>query len=247
MSAHVYWRLNFSGGNGSNISFAEIEMHTSVGGADVCTGGTAGGTNINSSFPSANAFDDNLATDCELTSSSSGTISYQFTSAQAIVEYVVTSSASLAATYAPNAWTFEYSDDGSTWTIAAYVRGQASWSTNEARTLPVNAGAETGKKSNPSLPAMQSTPPTGNGARLTGMRSAGTGTTVSGTVSVAGTGTSGLLVVVYDKISRQPIGQVLSGAGGAYSVNCGGFTDVYVCAFDPTTYQMIGYDEVVPG
>lgn len=125
--SHVYWRINFATpNNGNNPAICELAMHTSVGGSDVCTGGTAGGTSINGSFPAANAFDGNLTgTDCQTTATPS-TISYQFGSAQTIVEYAVTASATLAATYAPQNWTFEYSDDGSTWTVAAYARAQVS-------------------------------------------------------------------------------------------------------------------------
>ena len=62
MSAHVYWRINFATPtNGNNPAICELAMHTSVGGSDVCSGGTAGGTSINASFPAANAFDGNLS------------------------------------------------------------------------------------------------------------------------------------------------------------------------------------------
>lgn len=245
MAAHLYWRLNFaSPTNGSNPAVAEIAMHTTVGGSNVCTGGTAGGTNINGSFPATNAFDGNTATDCQTTAAAS-TISYQFASAQAIVEYTVTSSASLAASFAPDTWTFEFSDNGTTWTVAHYVRNQVGWATTETRTFAVSEIGNAYLKAK--LAAVQTTTPVGNGARLLAMRSAGTATTVSGTVSVLGTATAGIIVVAYDKLSRAPIGQAVSNGSGNYSINCGGFTNVYVCAFDPTSYQMIGYDEVIPG
>lgn len=47
MAAHRYWRLHIAGQNGGSFSGAllvlltEVEMRTSVGGADQCTGGTA--------------------------------------------------------------------------------------------------------------------------------------------------------------------------------------------------------------
>ncbi|WP_439891613.1 hypothetical protein ACS7SF_02940 [Ralstonia sp. 25C] len=245
MATHLYWRLNFaSPTNGSNPAVAEIAMHTTVGGSNVCTGGTAGGTNINGSFPATNAFDGNTGTDCQTTSSSS-TISYQFASAQAIVEYTVTSSASLAASFAPDTWTFEFSDNGTTWTVAHYVRNQVGWAATETRTFAVSEIGNAYLKAQ--LAAVQTTTPVGNGARLLAMRSAGTATTVNGVVSVLGAVTAGIIVVAYDKASRMPIGRAVSAADGSYSINCGGFTNVYVEAFDPTSYQMIGYDEVTPG
>lgn len=248
MAAHTYWRLNFSAGNGSNIGLAEIAMHTSLGGVNVCTGGTAGGTNINGSFPAANAFDGNTATDCQLTSGSTGTISYQFAVGLDIVEYAVTSSASLAATAAPNSWTFEYSDNGSTWTIAAYVRGQVGWTTSELRTLPVNAGAETGQQ----LKALrQATSPgvaNAGGSVQIGHAPTPGPKTVSGTVTVSGTATGGLLVRAYAKATGEFIGSATTAGDGTYSIKCGAnWADVYVLAFDPTTYQAVVYDQVVPG
>lgn len=245
MSAHVYWRLNFTAGNGSNIGLTEVGMRTSVGGATVTTGGTAGGTNVNGSFPAANAFDANTSTDYQ-SSAVASTLSYQFASAQAIVEYTLQASLTLAATFAPQNWTFEYSDDGATWTIAAYARTQTTWVAGEIRTFAVNAGAESGSELLSLRPSNASATP-GNGARQPAMRSAGPATTVSGTISVSGTGTAGLIVRAYDKSSGAMVGQATSGSGGAYSINCGGFTDVYVAAFDPTTYQAVIYDEVVPG
>lgn len=248
MSAHVYWRINFaSPSNGNNPAICELAMHTSVGGADVCAGGTAGGTNINASFPAANAFDGNLTgTDCQTTATSS-TISYQFASAQAVVEYVVTASATLAATYAPETWTFEYSDDGSTWTIAAYVRGQVSWGVSEARTFPVNAGAETSQQLKALRPAASPGAANVGGSVQLGHAPTPGPKTVSGTVTVNGTATGGLLVRAYAKATGEFIGQATTASDGAYSIKCGvNWADVYVIAFDPATFQALVYDQVVP-
>lgn len=247
MSAHLYWRLNFSQSSAANSpAIAELAMHTSVGGANVIGGGTAGGTNINASFPAANAFDGNTATDCQTTSQTS-TISYQFASAQAIVEYAITSSATLAAGYGPMNWTFEFSDDGSTWTIAAYVRAQTVWGASETRTFPVNAGAETARSFKPMNPANAGTVPAVN-IILLGKAPTPGPKTVSGTVTVNGTATGGLLVRAYAKATGELVGQATSASDGTYSIKCGAdWADVYVIAFDPTTYQAVVYDQVVPG
>jgi hypothetical protein len=255
MTAYLYWRCNFTASNGSNIGVAEIAMHTSIGGSDVCTGGTASGTNINSSYPATNAFDQNLATDCQLTSSS-GTIAYGFASSEAIVEYTVTSSATLANTYAPENWTFEGSPDGVNWTIMAYVRGQVAWGANETRTFPVNAGAESGHEIG--LGNMAAVSPSMSFAggskeifnpKLFGNRvfsPAGTDTHVSGVVSVLGTPTVGLLVRAYRTTDGVMMGQAYTNNSGAFSIECGGAASVYVVAFDPTTYQAIVYDQITP-
>lgn len=248
MSAHVYWRINFATPtNGSNPAICELAMHTSIGGSDVCSGGTAGGTSINASFPASNAFDGNLSgTDCQTTATPS-TISYQFATAQTIVEYAITASATLAATFAPETWTFEYSDDGSTWTIAGYARGQVSWSTSETRTFPVNAGAETGQQLKALRQAVTYTLPT-PGAVKQGIAPTPGPHTVSGTAYVGGVATAGIIVRAYAKTTGEFIGQATTGGGGTYSIKCGvNWGDVYVIGFDPTTYQSIAFDEVVPG
>lgn len=72
--------------------------------------------------------------------------------------------------------------------------------------------------------------------------------TVSGTVKVNGTATGGLLVRAYAKATGEFIGQATTDGSGNYSINCGAnWADVYVLAFDPTTYQAVVYDQVVPG
>jgi hypothetical protein len=72
-------------------------------------------------------------------------------------------------------------------------------------------------------------------------------TTVSGTVTVATVATGGLTVVAYSKRTFDKMGQTTTAGDGTYSIECGGSVDVFVVAFDPTTYQAIIYDEVVPG
>lgn len=247
MAAHLYWRLNFAAGtNGNNPAVAEIAMHTTAGGSNVATGGTAGGTSINASFPAANAFDGNTSTDCQ-TTASTATISYQFASAQAIVEYTVTASASLASSYGPMNWTFEYSDDGSAWTVAAYVRAQIGWGTSETRTFPVNAGSETARALKAVNPGITTAQPAATIVQMGKAPTPGP-KTVSGTVTVNGTATSGLLVRAYAKATGEFIGQATTAGDGTYSIKCGeDWADVYVIAFDPTTYQAVIYDQVVPG
>lgn len=249
MSAHLYWRLNFSANNGNNPALAELAMHTSVGGANVVGGGTAGGTNINASFPATNAFDGNTATDCE-TSNTPSTISYQFASAQAIVEYAITASASLAAGYGPKSWTFEYSDDGTTWTVAAYVTNEQQWGLSEVRTFPVNRIAPVTVNEKGQQPAVQITPASASGYAVVKLDRPINGPgphTVSGTVVVNGTYTAGILVRAYAKVTGELIGSTLTNGLGQFAINCGlNWTDVEVIAYDPVTYQALIFDQVTP-
>lgn len=104
-----------------------------------------------------------------------------------------------------------------------------------------------GKKLPTTQPALQVATPFGNGGRSVASRSAGTNTSVSGTVREMGAAASGKLVRVYDPVSGMFVGQTTSAGDGTYSVKTGGFPAVFVVAFDPTTYQMAGYDRVTPG
>lgn len=72
-------------------------------------------------------------------------------------------------------------------------------------------------------------------------------TTVSGHTK-EGTTPVSKVVMVFQKTTGTLIGTTVSDAStGAWSVNCGGIYDVFCVAFDPTTYQALVYDEVIPG
>jgi hypothetical protein len=70
---------------------------------------------------------------------------------------------------------------------------------------------------------------------------------VSGTCSVSGVATAGILVRVYAKNNGELLGQATADGSGNYTVKTGSVTDVYALFFNPTTYQMIGYDRITPG
>jgi hypothetical protein len=73
------------------------------------------------------------------------------------------------------------------------------------------------------------------------------GRTVSGTVTVLGVATAGLIVRAYAKATGDMIGQATTASDGTYSIKCGAnWADVTVIAYDPTTYQAIAFDRVVP-
>lgn len=241
MATHTYWRLNFTGGNGGNIAVAELAMHSTVGGSNVATGGTA----TSSTGTAANAFDGNTGTDCQMTTTS-GWIKYQFASPQAIVEYVVTTSATANVNTAPKTWTVDYSDDNSTWTSVAYVSNQTVWAQGEVRTLPVNAGAESGKGATSISRAFTASIPARNQIVI-GKAPSTTKTTVSGNVQVGGVNTSGLTVRAYAWATGEYVGEATTDGSGNYSIGCSLWDNVYVVAFDPTTYQAVVFDQVVPG
>lgn len=142
MAAHTYWRINVTANDGSAtaVEIAEVQMHTSIGGADACTGGTASASTSGGGAAS-NAFDDNAATKWGTTSSNvTGWIAYQFASAVDIVEYSIQAFTSNL-TRAPKAWSFEYSDDGSSWTPVETREAQTGWTTGQTRTFTVTTSA----------------------------------------------------------------------------------------------------------
>lgn len=127
MAAHRYWALLVTArpGTGNGVAIAEVVMRSTSGGANIATGGTAGGTN-NVGHPPANAFDGNGATEWRdgNTAASGGVtrLSYDFGSAVNVAEVVVTTpgagSAYPGATYGPAACWVQWSDDGTVWGYA---------------------------------------------------------------------------------------------------------------------------------
>lgn len=254
MAAHLYWRVNVATNNGSsNTSIAEIQMRVTAAGADQCTGGTATDNgNIGAGFVGAKCFDDDAAT--MWNKAGVGIVTYQFASAVDIVEYTIAARNDNTAYLgdSPRAWTLEYSDDGSAWTVADTVRNQGPWGLGEIRTFTV--GANTGTPSGSVCVAAGThqraftlalpSPTVG----FIGKAPATAASKVSGTVTVGGVATAGLLVRAYAKATGEFVGEATTAGDGTYSINCGGYwKDVYVIAFDPTTYRAVIYDQVVPG
>ena len=104
-------------------------------GSDQCTGGTA----IGSMASPANAFDDNN-TSAAGDSNTTGTLGYDFGAAndKTIRRYTIRCHSTSPVTTAPNSWTFEYSTNGSDWTVVDTVSGSSGWSLGETRTFDVD-------------------------------------------------------------------------------------------------------------
>lgn len=252
MSAHVYWRLNVSAINGgANLSVAELGLYVAGGASSAATGGTPSASTSNGAQTADKAFDANTSTYWQATTTS-GQLQYQFASAVDITSYQVSArNDANQPTLAPKTWTLQYSDDGSAWTTVDTVDRQANWAQGETRYYTVGANAGNtlqGARLKGLRPATAGTTPSGNGARqANGIRSAGSATKVSGVAKELSVAKAGIIVKVFDEVSGAKIGQTTSAGDGTWSVNCGGFGAVSVVFYDPTTYQIIGYDRVTPG
>lgn len=115
LGTHTYWAIFLGRGNpNARAAIAEVEMRSSIGGANLCTGGTPtgpGGT-------PANAYDGSGSTWWESTSEQlplrTPRIGYQFASPVEVAEVVLTnnSNSAMLSSYGVLAW----SDDGTTYT-----------------------------------------------------------------------------------------------------------------------------------
>lgn len=123
MTAHRYWRIRLVEKNGDPMAASEIEMHTSIGGANVCTGGTPIGDSYYANSPDyamVNAFDGNTNSVWASTNAGTGAyIGYDFGAGNE--KEILEVSYRARDTYSgqtPSVAVLEWSDDASTWTIA---------------------------------------------------------------------------------------------------------------------------------
>lgn len=137
MAAHRYWRLHATSGNGDpNMGVAEIEMRTSLGGADVTGTGTAAA----SSGTAANAFDNSNSTVWTTTSGAyPHWISYDFGAGndKDIVEVAINTRTQIR--FSPIDWTLQWSDDNAAWTTLFTIQGYGEWPTGQATFRVFNA------------------------------------------------------------------------------------------------------------
>lgn len=132
---HTYWRVNISANNGaSGMSISSVNMFYGAGGSDLTFGGTAIQSSNASSGVAANAFDHNPTSEWHPLVASNAWIGYHFPYAVIVNNVAVAAShTNFEGAYAPQAFTIDYSDDGTTWTTAWSVSGQTGWSIQEVR------------------------------------------------------------------------------------------------------------------
>lgn len=139
MSAYRYWRLTFTAIQHTNYAVvAGLELHTSVGGADVTGSGTASASSVYSSptYTANAAFDHNAATYwCSNSSPLPHWIQYDLGAAMEIVEYALTNYS--GAGYAPLAWLVSASPDAANWTVVDN-KSAPTWGNGETKTFAID-------------------------------------------------------------------------------------------------------------
>jgi len=128
MTAHAYWAIEVTDVSGDPLTFGvaidELKMFGTVGGADLCTGGTSSATSeYDPSYVAANAFDSTaLYWNSAQPLSPPQKLIYHFASAVDIVGYSVTV-IGIGTDDNPKSWNLIYSDDGVAWTTVSTQTG----------------------------------------------------------------------------------------------------------------------------
>lgn len=159
MAAHRYWRIRIRvTGGGANGGIGELQMRTSIGGANVVSGGTASASTIfSASYTAAKAFD-GLTTDTGVGNAwaalamggGAGQGSYPWLmydfgagNAKDIAEIVIFApgASGLGANELPTQFDWQYSDDNVTWVTqrAITVDTATPWALLTSRIFDVRA------------------------------------------------------------------------------------------------------------
>ena len=125
MSAHRYWRINCLG-DAVVSSCAELEMHETAGGANVCVGGTPLSSTTEEGFGAELAFDINSSTFWRSISSPIW-LGYDFKKGVEIQEIQWTARPDYEFSESPIRMQLSYSDDGFKYIDRDYEVGYATW------------------------------------------------------------------------------------------------------------------------
>jgi len=141
MAAHRYWRIDITAviAPQTNINMAEIQMASSVGGANLFGSGTAFGSSEQGGLTYAAACDGDVTTWWSTPDPSLGWWGYDFGggSPVSVTEVRITVLYVGGNLYAPTAFTLDYSDDGSTWTtVQAFTA--STWTIGQTQTFDVD-------------------------------------------------------------------------------------------------------------
>lgn len=146
-----YWRIKITANNGSAayVEVKELEFHATVGGANLCTGGTAFATSsANSSNPPSGAFDGNKSATDSVGSKWASALApsttapqclgYALPTGSAVLQVALTGCITGDALLAPKDFVVQSSANSTTgmdgtWTDEWSVVGQTAWTGGETR------------------------------------------------------------------------------------------------------------------
>lgn len=264
MAAHRHWALLVTArtGSGNGVGLAEVEMRASPGGADQCSGGSAGGASSFGQVP-ANAFDNNDATIWHNASTGGLAVrlSYDFGAPVDVAEIFVRNPAATGGgtgfpgvTYGPAACWVQWSDDGTIWQYGGPASdlsglGNAASATisGVSDTLP---GAQVGGSAVGAIPAL---PPASGAGSVRGSdfrfdAADGGAFRVAGTVKIDGSPAMPVArrVRLFDVISGRLIRATWSATDGSFSFEKIRAGEYLVVSDDYTrTYNAVVADRVM--
>lgn len=168
MAAHRYWRIYVTASNGTTWHQigAELELRQSIGGADESSVGTASASGqISNDYAASKAFDNTAGTMWNAPAAT-GWLQFAFATNREVVEYTVAARNDGFLTDTPKNWTFEYSDNGTSWSTAHTVTNATGWSLGEVRTYSfttvgehrywrINVSANNGSAGNVAIAEME--------------------------------------------------------------------------------------------
>jgi hypothetical protein len=131
------WRIRItaSGNVYSGITVARIEMATSIGGTDECTGGTASASSVYSTHTADLAFDTQQTTYWQ-PNGVPAWIEYEFATTKAIKEVAITQVPGAGWSQGPGDFTVEYWN-GSSWIVAGSYQHESGSGAGPRRTYPL--------------------------------------------------------------------------------------------------------------
>lgn len=130
-----YFRLYCYNAPGSYFRIGELEIHATVGGATICSGGTAFGNG--DYYPASRAFNGTATGETNVWAGNPGngrTVGYDFGSVVTMSECVITNGIGMGSGEGQHKFSFDfqYSNDGSTWTTLFSVPNSARDTTGGA-------------------------------------------------------------------------------------------------------------------
>ena len=142
MAAHTYWRLLIYGPKGQDVAITEWKFFDSGGTPIATTGGTPLSSSNNGGEGPANAFDGNTSTiwtpNPAPNFANPQWLRYQFPSAVDPATYSIQNRNASSPLWAPDSWSLQSSDDGTTWTTVGNY--SAAW-TSALQTQTFTVGA----------------------------------------------------------------------------------------------------------